>query len=806
MRSVLIGSVRRYARRYVAAAVAVVIGVAFVVLINPLTSGTRSALLAGLDAPYRDADVVVTETTSDDASALLRTAQERGDRAAVQAWAVVPLSEGDRVIDRRGEIAALASDPDLRWQELTSGRYPEATGEVLADRNQAKSLDLGVGDIVTVGDRDLTVVGLSDTPSAAASGALYLTWPDLREWSSQLYVESIAYAGDGSVDDLRSAITDAAPDVEVQPADEYVDERAAELNQGVDVIAVMLLLFAAIAMAVSILVIANTFSVLFAQRTRDFALLRCVGATRTQVRRGVRIEALVLGLIASTMGVVVGVGAGYGLVAAVHAKWPDAMGSASLSPLWMGAAFVAGVVVTVLAGWLPTRKATRVSPLAALRPDEYVAPGSRAGRLRVGSGLLLTALGATGLALSVVTGVLPLMLLAGFTAFVGILVLGPVIVPWCIRRLGVVASWLFGAPGRLAVGNACRNPKRTAATTASLLIGVTLTTAMLTGIASSQTAVDADMDRSHPVDFVLDAPVGDALPAATADAVADASGVDRTATLLGGSARLDGERIGVVATSGDVDDVVHGDASSARPGPDEVVLPPDLAGEAFTGDRVTLTAGSRSVDVRVVEVTDSYGSAALLAPQTLERLVDDPRPAALWVRATGSADVEDLSGDLEAIASGADAELATGLAERAYVYQQLDIMTITVVVLLSIGVVIALIGIGSTLGLSVMERSREHALMRALGLTRTQLRRALTVEAVLLSVAATVIGTMVGVVFAWVGVEVLVKDLVEDTRLVIPAGQLSIAIAVSALAGLLACLLPARRAGRIQPAAGLVLD
>ena len=157
-------------------------------------------------------------------------------------------------------------------------------------------------------------------------------------------------------------------------------------------------------------------------------------------------------------------------------------------------------------------------------------------------------------------------------------------------------------------------------------------------------------------------------------------------------------------------------------------------------------------------------------------------------------------------AAPADAELSSGFSERAYVYLQLDIMTGAVVALLGIAVVIALIGIGNTLGLSVLERGREHALLRAMGLTRRQLRGTLAIEAVLLSVVGTMIGTALGVAFAWVGVQAMVKQVVDDAPIVLPFGQLAIVVLVAAVSGLLSCLLPSRRAARLSPAAGLTLD
>lgn len=806
MRTVLLASLRRYTRRYVAAAVAVLIGVAFVVLINPLTSGARSALLQDLSTPYENTDVVVSEVDPKQAERLLEQGEKDGQHVSVSGWVVQSLADDTQVLDRESDVGTVADDPAIRWQTLSDGHFPRGPDQALVDADRAKRLGLSTGDRVTLGGQPMTVVGLVDNDSTTAGATVYLPFETLMQWQDRLLIDTVGFAGPGSTaDQIDRLHGQVKPGQSVKSVDQFLDQRAKELNRGVDVIAMMLLLFAAIAMAVSVLVIANTFSVLFAQRTRDLALLRCVGATRAQVRRGIRLEALLLGAVSATVGVVVGAAGGLGLVALVRSISPEAMGSASLSVPWMLCALVAGIAVSVLAGWLPTRRATQVTPLAALRPDDQVSAGSTAGRVRIGLGLALFVLGVAGLAIAVSTGVLPVMLGGGFVTFVGILVLGPVIVPWMIRRLGWISGRLFGVPGRLAASNAVRNPKRTAATTASLLIGVTLTTAMLTGLSSTKSATDADMDLSHPVDYALDA--GDrAMPTDLVDSVRDTPDVDRAQAIEGVRATLGNDigSINLLAPDG-ADGIPRGEAEFATPEPGTIVLPDERAGRVDTGDRVEVRTEQGRTTLTVADIGRGWGGSALVAPQTLQEL-GPTEPLSVWVRADAGADSEALGDDLNTLASNTRIVLTNELADRDYVYQQLDITTITVVALLGIAVVIALIGIGSTLGLSVLERGRENAMLRALGLTRRELRRTLALEAVLLSVSATLIGTIVGVAFAWVGVQVMISALVQDAHVVIPFGQLAVALVISGLAGLLACLLPARKAAKVTPAAGLALE
>ncbi|WP_205473169.1 FtsX-like permease family protein [Nocardioides sp. SYSU D00038] len=796
MRTVLLASLRTHTRRYVAAVLAVTIGVGFVVATNAIASAARDGMVAGVALPYDDADAVVTDLSGAEAVTLVDRAARAGDSAAVLGWTMQPV-RGSRVSDRV-DVGAIADDPVLRWQVVEEGRFPRGPGEAVADVNAAKSEGVGVGDPLTVGAGsravEVTVVGLVDSPSASVGATLYLPWSEVTAWSQTLYVDSVAYRGAGPEE--LSGVPGTVRDV-----DEFVEDRSTELSQGVNVLAYVLLLFAAIALTVAVLVIANTFSILFAQRTRDFALLRCVGATRRQVLRSVRVEALLLGAVSSVVGVVAGAGLGLGLVALVRELSPRApLGAVSFSPAWLAAALVTGLVVTLLAAWLPTRKVVRVSPLAALRPDQDVDVHTAAGRLRIGLGLALVVGGVGLLAASVaVTSVAP-MLAGGIASFSGLLLLGPVLVPALIRLGGGALGRVGGTTARLATGNAVRNPRRTAATTASLLVGVTLTTAVLTGLATARGSIDGEMATQHPVDLTLTA-TGDPLPTTLVGDVRATPDVAAAVAVEGVRAEVS-HGVGdlrVLTVPDDAGTVTH--AALPRPRPGEIWLPYDVAPDAR---RVAVTVGGRDVTLRV-RLGEGWDLAGLVAPATLARL-GDPAPQAVWVRAGGGADAEDVAGDLEALAVNVDAELGNGLAQRAYVTLQLDVLTGAVVGLLGIAVVIALVGIGNTLGLSVLERGREHSLLRALGLTRRQLRATLATEAVLLSVVATVLGTAVGVAYAWVGNEAMVRPLVDDSPMVLPVRQLALVVVVAGLAGLASCLLPARRAARVAPAAGLATD
>lgn len=807
MRTVLLASLRTHTRRYGAALLAIVVGVVLVLVTAALSSAVRDGLTTGLADPYDGADAVLDRPSAADATRLLAAAPEEGADAWLVGWTRQQLSRDGRVVASETDIGQVPDRPEHRWQELVGGRFPGAPGEALVDTNAAKAEKVRIGDHLRIGTGsralEVEVVGLADSPSNHAVSSVYLLWPDLRRWEESLYVSSVAWSGGGHAT-AAAAIRAVVPSAEPTTVAAFVQDLQKEVNNGVDVIAIIVLLFSTVALLVAVLVINNTFTILFAQRSRDFALLRCVGATRRQVVRSVRVESLALGVLAAVLGIVAGLGAGHGLVALIHARWPGArLGDASVGPAWLVVAAALAVGVTLVAAWLPTRRVVQVSPLAALRPDDSTTVRTTTGRTRVALGLLLLAAGTTALGLAIATAAPPPLVAGGAAVFLGVLLLGPLVVPALIGAAGRVAGRLLGPSGRLAAGNAVRNPRRTAATTASLLVGVTLTTAVLTGLASSRSALASEMDDQHPVDLALTGST--ALPPDVVAQVAAVPGVAATTTVAGATARVSGlDALPVLAVPADDGGVLHGDLPAVRPR--QVVLPWDVLGDGVeVGDRVTVRVGERTARLRVVG-GEGWGEAALVAPATLARLAPGAPARAVWVRAEDGTDPEDLAGSLEAIGSPLDAGVENGLAQRSYVDLQLDVLTGGVVGLLGIAVVIALVGIANTLGLSVLERGREHALLRALGLTRRQVRRMLATEAVLLALVATLLGTALGVVFAWAGVRALVEPAVTGAGLVLPWAQLGAVVAAAALAGLLAAVLPSRRAARVAPAAGLALD
>ncbi|AKU95742.1 ABC transporter, permease protein [Labilithrix luteola] len=796
MHTVFLASLRTHLRRYIAAAIAVIVGVAFVVVVGVLTSGARSGLMDGFGAPYRNADHVVSKMGSEVGIAL---AERYGENASAIGRAMLLVRAGDGLFSETA-VGPVAPSENLRWQKLRSGRFPARMGEAVVHVWTAQARDIAIGDRIRIDEgataADLEVVGLVESPSASAQADVYVTWRQLLQWRDHLQVGKVA---------VRGEVGPLPEGAKVQSPEEFVNEARTRLNNRVDTLSLMLLLFAGVALFVSVLVIANTFSILFAQRLRDFALLRCIGATRRQVVRSVRREAATVGVLASLTGSLVGVGLGYGLIALINALAPTApMGAAALPTLWLLGGFAVGLVVTMLASWLPTRRVVRVSPLAALRPDTVVDVHTATGMVQRALAAVLLVTGPVLLGVAMKQHSTALMLAGGGSVFTGVLLIGPVLVPCLVQ----IAGALLGPAGRLATQNAVRNPRRTATTTASLLVGVTLTTAVLTGMATTRAALDEQRDRRHPIDVALSSPER---PVTTdlLDRIRRTPGVEQAIAVNGAVVEVDGLDEPILAlTAPAAEQVARDGGAFARVEPGKIRLDDSAFRKHLSlrpGDQVTVRVGHRRAQLQVAGGT-GWGRAGVVAPETLATLTDSPEPHTIWIRASTSADPIQLVGDLDELADSVGVKVDDQLQARASADQQVKILTWSMLGLLGIAVVIALIGIANTLGLSVLERAREHALLRALGLTRGQLRRMMAAEAVLLSVVATLLGTVIGVGFAWVGYETFVKQALTHATMQIPWLPLGAVVLIAAMAGLLASVIPARRAARVTPAAGLSLD
>ncbi|MCK2221625.1 FtsX-like permease family protein [Actinomadura sp. ATCC 31491] len=695
------------------------------------------------------------------------------------------------------------------------------------DESTARVNGFALGDEITVLDarqarHTFKLVGLLDPgvdQELAYTGAVGLTTAAaLRMTGAKGYHEiDVAGAAPG----LERAVAAAAgAGAVVRSGEELAGDLAREAGLELRTLTVGLLLFGIVAMMVAALVIYNTFGILVAQRTREMALLRCIGATRGQVFGSILLESAAVGLVASVLGLAIGYGLAVlalAVLAAFDAPLPtDA--AVTLTPVTVAAGLAVGVVVTVAAALLPARSATRVPPVAALRAQaEEQAFRTGAARWAIAAVFLLAGTGATAFGVWGMPAGQPATLLVvmagGALTFLVVLILGPVLV----RPLSAVVGWLpgrlAGVPGRLALDNAARNPGRAATTTVALTIGVTLMTLISVLSASTRVTVWAKLDQQFPVDYLLSAQGGEAgVPRSVAEELRRAPELASVLQIRETPAKVTGRAGGTRSydlgtyrgpvTPGVVSGSMAGLSASGR-----VALLDYVATElgVKVGDTVRARIGrdGSAVPLRVAAVLDGANSA-LPALTVAEGAFDAWAPrlpdsrVMINIRDGVSAD-RARAVVRAAVAAYPTVQFASATEVRAEFTETLDMLLMIVTGLLGLAILISLLGIANTLSLSVHERTRESALLRALGLTRPQLRRMLSVEALVLGLIGALVGVVLGGVFGWAAV----MAMLDGAVLSVPVGQIGLFVVLSGVAGVVAAIVPARRAARASIAGAL---
>ncbi|WP_104178929.1 FtsX-like permease family protein [Arthrobacter sp. B0490] len=862
MLQLALAQVRVHARRFVAVGLAVMLGVAFLSATLMVGATTNASLGRSIGAAYAKADLVVTGEDGADlpAGVVDRLAAVPGvDTAHGLERAYSPLATGSRT-----SLAAFTATAPagLETAEVTRGSYPRSPGEVALDEESATRLGVAPGDTVAVGDGTgtaatlggaLTVTGLtrpSADPTLSGSVQVLASAQVVRELTGgepAVRNVQLALAPDADTGALASAVAAAlgsdlpdSPGLTVRTAAEQTLADVAQLSNGNDALTGILLAFAAVAVLVAGLVISNTFSVLVAQRTRELALLRCIGAERRQIRAAVLVEAAVVGLAGALLGVLLAVGVMAALVGLARGTDFGSFAVLAVPPSAVVTGVAVGVLMTLLAALVPARAATRVAPLAALRPADPVRATGRSGRVRLGLGVAALLLGVALLLAGAYAAAIGPAVLGGAVSFLGVVLLAPFFIPASVAAVGRLARPL-GVPGTLASVNAVRNPARTTASSAALLVGVTLVTMMMVGAQTARTSFDRELDGNYAVD--LEVRVPGSLPATPgpASGVPAPSRID-AATLL----QVDGVQTAVELTpvlltstedgaqlvyAADADEVAGVLRAEGVRLEDGLVLAPQTWEQAD----VTLEGGNGPATLPVT-ATDAAFFQPLITRATADRLGGTP-PEALgtylgepagdgasppadaaafaaavgptfWLRLADGLDAEGIT-EVQAqivAATGVTEYSVTGPAiERVAYHEIIDVMLLIVTALLAVAVLIALIGVANTLSLSVLERRRENSLLRALGLTRGQLRGMLAVEAVLLAGVAALLGSGLGILYGWLGAQSALGGITPVSPAV-PVDQIGAVLLVALTAGLLASVLPARRAARLSPVAGLAAD
>ena len=864
-------------RRLVTTGLAVVLGIAFLTGTRVLSTVLEDSIDSLISDVYEGMDAVVRSPEVQD----LGFGQEV--RAPVAANAVERVAEVDAVRVARGVVEApsvqlIGSDgkvvgsnfgpPTLvyNWLDderlqpgvLTEGREPRTEDEVALDFATAESGGYEVGDTVTVsapeGPETFELVGLMGLgeDGSRSSGARVLVFVTpvaqrLAQMPDQFnFIAAAAEDGVGD-DELAERLGEALPQLQTVTGTAFTEESSEAIAQFVNVLSTFVSVFGYIALFVAAFIIYNTFSILVAQRTRETALLRAIGAGRRQVLVATILEAALVGLIASLLGLALGVVLATGLKAAVGRLFTVEPGVPSLPAAAIVTALVVGVGVTVLSAVVPAWRSSKVPPVAAM--SEVSIDRSRVSRARLVWGTIFLVVGIALFTLGVTdTGPNPLAEFGAGAALVLIavaVVLGPLIASPVSRFLARPFGRRGRVTSRLAGENAARNPKRTAATAAALTIGVTLVTLIAVVANSVKTSVDAAVNERFDADFVVAADVTSfsvGVPKGAEEQIRELPNVELTSAVRFSFFRLldefgkqkaaerpaeeptnlpagapdeapegqDDFALGIdPATFFEVIDSGELTGSPEDMGPDTIATRAAVAEERGweIGDRIPVyfaATGEQELELVLTFEEDAGQGSYLVPAETLQRngLPFFDFDVAVYIQADDratDAELAELRSQLEDIVAGSPSVQVQDLEEYAEAQTgPLDTILAVIYGLLGLAVVIALIGIANTLTLSVLERTRELGLLRAVGMSRRQLRRTIMGESTIIAVFGTLMGLVIGIVFS---IALSVVIAAEDPglfRYALPYGQLVVITVVAAIAGVLAAVLPARRAAKLD--------
>lgn len=778
-----------------------------------------------------------------------------GVRASVESG--VSVSKGDSTVS--GEIISTAAQKNMLPVNITEGNQPKDSNEVALPEDMAKQLNVGIGDTVSLTSRyavgddgkakadNVRVVGLTSDPNGAYSyygGAIVGSnnllaamqgVDDFNATGTTMVYLDLALDGNSVSAKTINGVKALLPKhFDLMSRQQISDESIKSLSGNqTNIATTSLMCFGVLAMFVAALVIANTFQVLVAQRRRTLALLRTIGAKKGQLYGSVLFEAVVLGFVASVLGVVLGSLLMWGMCVS------DIMQAGMRFNFSWQAAVVPilfGIVVTVLASMGSARSATAVTPLEALRPIELT-DNRRSSLTRAIIGILMVVVGIAMAVFSIwqvqatnggeeATRDQFMAIAGAALVFLGMVVTAVFWMPTLMKGVGALAS-LTGPSATVAHANIQKNPRRIAATGAALLIGVTLVSTIATGAASAKETMNGALATRYSVDIVA---MGDDISQQMAKDVADINGVSDTLYAPAVSVTLekaDGTRptsallVGVKNID-QVKQVMRVNLGNASIDSDSVLMP---TYNAQTGKELQFANGTADFSTEWNQDGDATRSLTLQAKQADYRRVSaqygavgfvdeshftngdlDAATHVLLVKADtdkSGVSVDGIYNDMQAaLEKSTDATVTGPIAERIEWANMIDSMMMLLVGLIAVAVLIALVGVANTLSLSVIERTRESATLRAIGMTRGQLRRSLAVEALLISLVSGISGVLLGTLFGWLGAYVVFSMY---GKVVFPFewGINGIVLAVAAVAALLASVFPARRAVSTPPVEAL---
>ncbi|MGX1131171.1 putative ABC transport system permease protein [Streptomyces glaucescens] len=707
---------------------------------------------------------------------------------------------------------------------LVEGHAPKGRDEILIDSETAERTGYRVGDTLRLSvdgpvlTPEITGVFTTDDGNVAAGGSLALfdTRTAQRLFGKTGTYDEIAVTAKSGVTQaaLKAELDKALPEdvVETTTGKQLADDQAEAIASSMSGMKQGLLVFAGIALFVGTFIIANTFTMLVAQRTKELALLRAVGASRRQVTRSVLIEAFVVGVAAAVTGLVAGIGIGAGLrslMGSLGETVPD--GPLVITPGTVLTALAVGVLITMLAAWLPGRRAAKIPPVAAMS-SVHAQATVKSLVLRNTIGALFAAAGVT-VVLAATTmggsdGQAP-MGLGACLLIIGVFVLTPLLSRPLIAAAAPVLR-IFGVSGKLARQNSVRNPRRTAATASALMIGLTLITGMTVMAGSLQKSIDKMASDAIRADYVVSMANFNSLSPDVDKKLKETEGVTATSPLRNAPARIDGDTeylTGVTgATIGDLTELPVDDGAF-EVGGDRVVVDDDTAKSHGWKAGSSFTASFEDGEKEKLTVAGVYQANEMMRGIMLDLSVltphqSDPVDMQVMVKTADGASEATKDRLEKALGSNPAIKVQDKKDISNEIASMFTLMLNMLYGLLAMAVIVAVLGVINTLAMSVFERSQEIGMLRAIGLDRKGIKRMVRLESLVISLFGGVLGIGLGVFFGWAAGELLASRM-ATYELVLPWARMAVFLLLAATVGVLAALWPARRAARLNMLAAI---
>jgi putative ABC transport system permease protein len=835
--------------RSVLTALAIVLGVAMVSGTFVLTDTINKGFNTIFSVSYRNTDAAVTAKTlfsssqngNTDTHGFPESVLGRVRALPDVAAAVGSIADQGQLIGRNGKPIQIGGAPNLafsvdsrpqfeRFNPLTlvSGRWPHGGGEIAIDEGVAKKKHYGVGQSIGVVARgpkkQFRIVGIAKFGAVESIGGATLAIFDVptaqRLFEKQGKLDAIRVAAKPNVTSarlVREIEQVLPPTAQVRPGNEQAKEDAKDVNSFIGVLQKALLAFAGVALFVGAFVIANTLSITVAQRAREFATLRTLGATRRQVRRSVALEGLVLGLAASTVGLFAGLGLAKLLNWLFGVFGLDLPQSGTVFALrTVIVSLLLGTIVTRIATFFPARRATRVPPIAAVR-EGAVLPPSRLERFGPLVSLAVIALAVALLVYGTFAHHLPtarrLGALGGgvLLLFLGVALFARQLVRPLAAVLGAPGARFGGVAGRLARENATRNPARTASTAAALMIGLALVTFVAVFAQGLRTPFEDAVNKLFVGDYALTATNNfTPFPTRATEALRGVPAVEVVSGIRAGDGRVYGKIIQVSAVDPNVSKVIDIDWKAGSPAvPAELGATGAFVDEKYAkrhhlslGSPVALqTPSGATLDLRIRGITkppkggSPYGTITI-STTAFDRAYPQPTDIYAFVKTKGGVTPANTKALEAAVAAKfPSTKIATRSEFKRNQERPLNQLLNLLFVLLGLSVIISLFGIVNTLVLSVYERTRELGMLRAVGTTRLQVAAMILGEGVVTALIGAALGIGLGFFLAALVTHALAS---EGIVFAVPWVQVAIFVAAAVLVGILAALVPARRAARID--------